>query len=91
MGYMWISKPGSDYGPCADECTHEDCKHLRKWAEGICPLCNEPLGYERGFYRKHVTEVLEIMEARGDEKPRVVGRDQNLNVHNTCLQEALGA
>lgn len=50
MGYYFFSPPGSDYGPCESECQHTDCALTRKHAESICPVCGQPIGYDRNFY-----------------------------------------
>lgn len=45
-----LSKPGTKYGPCANECGHVDCAHTRKMATSNCTICNQPIGYETRFY-----------------------------------------
>lgn len=55
MAAGFLSKPGSDYGPCATledghECTHIDCVATRGIAGTKCRICAEPIGYDRRFY-----------------------------------------
>jgi len=53
-----LSSPGTNYGPCTNvDCGHIDCADTRSMAEVICHYCNEPIGYERGFYYEHHTLV----------------------------------
>lgn len=52
MGWSLLPKPGTKTGPCKGECEHTDCAKTRSMAESICSICNEEIGYERGFYAK---------------------------------------
>lgn len=52
MSWSVIQKPGSEFGPCEDECEHLDCKASRDMAETICRFCDEPIGYDRGLTRE---------------------------------------
>ena len=52
MAAGMLSKPGSEYGPCAGECDHTDCAATRRMAETPCRICKEPIGYDRRFYRE---------------------------------------
>ena len=45
-----LSKPGTEYGPCEDECSHRDCKASRATADDKCIFCKEPIGYDTSFY-----------------------------------------
>ena len=45
-----ISAPGSEYGPCTDDCAHIDCAASRDTAESPCTMCGHPIGYETRFY-----------------------------------------
>lgn len=47
---LGLFKPGTRFGPCINDCAHRDCAETRRMAETICPECDEPIGYERGFY-----------------------------------------
>lgn len=52
MGWVALSEPGTEYGPCADtNCGHEDCGWTRAMAEGKCRICGQPIGYGRPAYR----------------------------------------
>jgi hypothetical protein len=50
-----MPKPGTEYGPCADECVHTDCAAHRKIAEAECVHCDEAIGYDTRFY--HVDTI----------------------------------
>ncbi len=43
-------RPGSQAGPCSDECGHFDCKLTRADAAAPCRICSKPIGYEGRFY-----------------------------------------
>lgn len=45
-----LSKPGTEYGPCAEPCRHIDCAGTRTIAETVCRYCDKPIGYDRRFY-----------------------------------------
>jgi hypothetical protein len=47
MAYTVLANPGSQHGPCKDECKHIDCNKTKQLALTLCPLCDEPLGYDR--------------------------------------------
>jgi hypothetical protein len=49
MGWVMLSKPGTDTGPCAQPCEHTDCKATREQADAACALCLVPIGYETKF------------------------------------------
>ena len=46
-----ISKPGTAYGPCEDDCDHLDCRDTRAEAEALCVRCQQPIGYDARYYR----------------------------------------
>jgi len=50
MAAAWLSKPGTEYGPCPDPCKHTDCQATRDMAAALCHVCEEPIGYDRRFY-----------------------------------------
>lgn len=50
MAAGYIQPPGSEYGPCKEECRHVDCAQTRTMAESVCKYCEQIIGYERGFY-----------------------------------------
>lgn len=45
-----FSKPGSEYGPCAETCVHIDCASTREEASSSCRICVKEIGYDRRFY-----------------------------------------
>ena len=45
-----LPKPGTEFGPC-EECSHIDCAETRSMAQAVCHYCEEPIGYDRGFYQ----------------------------------------
>ena len=45
-----IPAPGTEYGPCADDCAHRDCAATRRQAAAACRICGEPIGYERAYF-----------------------------------------
>ena len=51
MASGMVSAPGTEYGPCVEPCRHTDCAESRRWAEALCAICGEPIGYERQFYQ----------------------------------------
>lgn len=50
MAAGYISKPGSEFGPCLNECHHVDCMHTRVMSAAICHYCKEEIGYDVAFY-----------------------------------------
>ena len=51
MGWGMIAAPGTEVGPCKEECKHTDCAVTRVMAESLCIHCNKPIGYEKKFYQ----------------------------------------
>ena len=49
MASLKLPAPGTRLGPCLDDCTHPECAADRRLAAHACPLCAEPIGYERRF------------------------------------------
>lgn len=45
-----LSKPGSEFGPCFNDCKHLDCKQTREMAAYECLYCHKPIGYDTRFY-----------------------------------------
>ena len=45
-----IPAPGSELGPCEEECRHIDCAQSRAMAASVCTLCLFPIGYGVLFY-----------------------------------------
>ena len=50
MAASTLPAPGTQYGPCAEPCSHTDCAHTRRMAAAVCPFCDEAIGYDRRFY-----------------------------------------
>ena len=50
MAASVLPAPGTEYGPCAEPCSHTDCAHTRRMAAAVCPLCDGAIGYGRRFY-----------------------------------------
>lgn len=46
-----LPRPGTRYGPCRPPCEHTDCAATRRIAEGNCPACGKPIGYDKLFYQ----------------------------------------
>ena len=51
MSASMIPEPGTEIGPCVDECEHEDCAFYREMAAITCAICGEPLGFGVMFFR----------------------------------------
>lgn len=47
IGSITIAEPGSENGPCAEECQHLACVEERRIAAMKCKYCSQPLGYGR--------------------------------------------
>lgn len=45
-----IDRDGNQLGPCAEECEHSYCDSIREQADTRCRYCNEPIGWEVGFF-----------------------------------------
>lgn len=41
-----LPPPGTELGPCLQECEHTDCEATRSMASAVCSLCGEPIGYD---------------------------------------------
>lgn len=52
MAASTLPAPGTEYGPCAEPCSHTDCAHSRRMAAAVCPFCDEAIGYGRRFYNE---------------------------------------
>jgi len=50
MASTKLPLPGSQYGPCAEPCKHQDCARARADAAEVCIYCGESIGYNRSFY-----------------------------------------
>jgi hypothetical protein len=49
MGWLILPKPGTELGPCVEECKHTDCAATRKEATAPCSFCGDPIGYDVKF------------------------------------------
>jgi len=47
-----LPRPGSKFGPCANNCSHIDCAKTHEMAETKCRICGKPIGYETPFYNE---------------------------------------
>ncbi len=45
-----LAKPGTEYGPCLDECSHTDCAATRRHAAAECVHCGVAIGYDFRFF-----------------------------------------
>lgn len=45
-----LSKPGTKFGPCENQCKHKDCAVIRLMADTLCSVCLETIGYDKRFY-----------------------------------------
>jgi len=50
MAAGYLASPGNHAGPCYEYCKHTDCQATRAMAQTGCYLCQEPIGYDTGFY-----------------------------------------
>ena len=46
-----LASPGTEYGPCTDDCEHRDCAYTRWQAASLCTICGKPIGYDTRYYR----------------------------------------
>lgn len=51
MAAIELPRPGTEYGPCIDDCQHCDCEETRRQAAEPCRVCPDPIGYGRPHYR----------------------------------------
>ena len=56
MAAISLPAPGTEYGPCKDDCEHVDCQLTRKQAGEHCPFCETEIGYETRFYNVSMDE-----------------------------------
>ncbi len=50
MAAAYLPAPGTEFGPCEEECEHTDCAAVRRNATAPCTICTEPIGYETGHF-----------------------------------------
>ena len=88
MGYLFLSPPGTEFGPCKGTCEHTDCKATRDQAAGICPFCGGPIGYEHNFYSM-TREWIEDYKGRRPiislEDTAVARMGPGILVHTLCV------
>jgi hypothetical protein len=51
MASIRLPFPGTEYGPCKEDCEHKDCKATKEMATTKCYICGQEIGYDTGFYR----------------------------------------
>ncbi len=56
MAVIFLSSPGTEYGPCNGNCQHADCAQTRAMALAGCSWCGEAIGYNRHFYSESENE-----------------------------------
>lgn len=70
MAAGYLPRPGTPYGPCAGKCKHRDCAAIRESAAQQCPICGEPIGYDKRIYRKDEGHVhADCLEAAFEANP----------------------
>ena len=50
MGHYSLPAPGTDLGPCVDDCDHTDCEGTRNMSAIPCSSCGDPIEYDVRFY-----------------------------------------
>jgi hypothetical protein len=50
MAFIGIPEPGSPWGPCLQDCGHEECVDARRTAALVCSDCGNPIGYGTQYY-----------------------------------------
>lgn len=79
-----LPKPGTEYGPCADECKHRDCAVTREMASAKCDVCGESIGYGTRLYQRP-TERRPDSARAGTELTDSTGGTYTL-VHASCVE-----
>lgn len=51
MAAARLPEPGTEFGPCVDDCKHTDCAETRRMVAVFCHFCGEAIGYDRSFCR----------------------------------------
>lgn len=46
-----LPAPGTEFGPCAEDCKHIECKQTRDMSGEECHYCTARIGYEVRFYQ----------------------------------------
>lgn len=73
-----LPRPGTDLGPCDDDCQHRDWAATREQAATECIHCDEPIGYDTPFI------IVERVSEPGANERLVLA-------HRICELEALDA
>ena len=50
MASYTLPAPGTDLGPCIENCAHIDCAETRKHAAQPCIYCGKPTGYDTDVF-----------------------------------------
>ena len=75
MANIFISSPGTEYGPCSELCGHSDCEVSRMQADSICVECGKLIGYERRFGEApHKPGLMHVACWRDDMMPAEASR-----------------
>jgi len=53
-----LPAPGTKLGPCKGQCKHRDCAQTREDATAPCRFCQQPVGYDKRFYRSRLSGEL---------------------------------
>lgn len=69
MASAAIPAPGTKFGPCENDCPHEDCAASRGDAAQICAGCGLEIGYERHWWRvagqpQHYSCTMDALDAQ---------------------------
>jgi hypothetical protein len=76
-----LPRPGTEYGPCIEECAHQGCAETRAMAEAACDICDDQIGHDRRFYRRDVIRI----DGHGTRLSDTAGRPYVL-VHASCVE-----
>ncbi len=88
MAAGYLGAPGSNAGPCVQECRHTDCAATRAMANAACYLCQEPIGYDVGFYNDPEDGLVHrLCYLQSIEKPRTMERPPTLDEYDRARRE----
>ena len=88
MAAGYLGAPGSNAGPCLRECRHTDCAATRAMANAACYLCQEPIGYDVGFYNDPEDGLVHrLCYLQSIEKPRTMERPPTLDEYDRARRE----
>lgn len=71
-----LPRPGTELGPCAEDCDHRDCAETMFIAGCVCRFCGHAIGFERRFYL--------------DPEAAPATPDDKRWVHAECLEDSVG-